>query len=240
MAKKEKKLTPEEQALVNEAAEMEVLTPEEYQVVRAGDIWGHDDTGFDLTFEEQLFVRSYMIDRNSIAALRRLGYGDGTLQLKKKAEKYLANTSVMGAIEVLGKRMMEKLDITAEAIQKRLAAVAFFDIREVTQFDHHGVRLLHSRFWTKEQAMAIQSVKAGTTGIDIKFYDGLKATEMLAKQLGLQPDETPEALASAARAAGEAVVEKLWSYFDKMVPDDDVPVTVEAKALPPPEEETKH
>lgn len=237
-AKKEKKLTPEEQALVNEAAEVEVLTPDEYRVIRAANIWGHDDTGFDLTLEEQLFVRSYMIDRNPIAALRRLGYGDEPLKLKKLSDKYLADAGIRGAIEVLGKRMMEKLSITAEKIQQRLAAVAFFDPREVMEFDHNGVKMLHSRFWTKEQAMAIQSVKPGQTGVELKLYDGLKATEMLAKQIGLQPDETPEAAAAAARAAGEAVVDRIMSYFDKVVPDDPQP-PIEVKALPVPDE-TKH
>lgn len=227
--KREKKFTPEEQALQSEAAEQEVLTPEEYQVIRAGHIWGHDDTGHDLTLEQALFVRSYMIDRNGIAALRRLNYTHPTLELKKKAERFLSNAEVQGAIEVFGKRMMAKLEITAERIQQRLAAVAFFDPREVMEFDHNGVRMLHSRLWPDHAMSAVQSIEMGQFGPKLKLYDSMKATEMLAKQLQLMPDETSEAAAAAARAAGEAIVEKLFEHFDRTVPDDPGP-----PSLPPP------
>ncbi len=233
---KTKKLTPEEQAAIHAAAEGEVLSPEEYQVVTAEQIWGYDDTGHNLSLEEQLFVRSYIIDRNPVAALRRLNVLGDSTSLLKRANRYLANSEVEGAINALAQRLMDKLDVTAERIQRRLAGIAFFDIREVMEFDHNGMKMLHSKLWPEHAAAAIQSVKMTKEGVELKVYDGLRATEMLAKQIGLQPDETPEAARIAGLAASQAVIDKIMQIFDRTVPDDPAPQT----ALPAPDEATKH
>ena len=197
---------------------------EVYRVARAGQIWSYSDTGHDLTIEEQLFVRSYIIDRQDIAALKRLNYAQDLPQLKRIAKAFLANPEVQGVIEFLARRMMEQLDITAERVQRRIAAVAFFDPRQVVQFDDAGVAMLNSRYWTEEQAANIQSVEMGQHGLKVKFYDGLKAAEMLAKQLQLQPEEDTAAAAAAAKAGAEAVFDKIMDLFDKTVePDTPVP-----------------
>jgi len=195
------------------------ITPEEYHVVQAGEIWQYDDTGHDLSLEERLFVRSYVIDRNPVAALRRLNYDGDTGRIKRMADKYLAKSEVQDAIEHLAHRMMEHLEIDALRIQRRLAAVAFFDPREVLQFDHTGVRLINSKFWNEHQAAAIAGVEMGQNGIKLKFYDSLRATEMLAKQTGLQADDT-DAAAAAAKAAATAAVQKIMDIFERTVPDD--------------------
>lgn len=197
---------------------------EEFRVARAAQIWSYSDTGHDLTIEEQLFVRSYIIDRQEIAALKRINYPHDLPTLKRIAKAFLANPEVQGAIEFLAKRMMEQLDITAERVQRRIAATAFFDPRQVVQFDEAGVAMLNSRYWTEEQAQNIQSVKMGQHGLELKFYDSLKAAEMLAKQLQLQPEEDTAAAAAAAKAGAEAVFDKIMDLFDKTVePDEKIP-----------------
>lgn len=197
---------------------------ETFRVARAAQIWSYSDTGHDLTVEEQLFVRSYIIDRQEIAALKRINYPHDLPTLKRIAKTFLANPEVQGAIEFLAKRMMEQLDITAEKVQRAIAATAFFDPRQVVQFDEAGVAMLNSRYWTEEQAMNIQSVEMGQYGLKVKFYDGLRAREMLAKQLQLQPEEDTAAAAAAAKAGAEAVFDKIMDLFDKTVePDEKAP-----------------
>lgn len=206
-----------------EAEVLPPLTPEEYYDLKvqapAHAIWSYDDTGHSLTVEEQLFCRSYIIDRNPVAALHRLNYAGDAPKLKRISERFLSNTEVQGCIEVLAKRLMDKMSITAERVQARIASVAFFDPRSVLEFDNQGVALLNSRFWTEEQARNIQSIKQGPNGLEIKFYDSLRASEMLAKQLGVQPDESAEAAAIASKAAAEAVVNKIFDVFDRTVPE---------------------
>lgn len=196
---------------------------EEIRVARASQIWSYDDTGFDLSIEEQLFIRSYIIDRNEVAALKRLNYAGDNASLKRRAQAFLKNPEVAGAVEHLARRMMEHLEITAEKVQRRIAEVAFFDPRQVATWDEHQVTLLNSRFWTEAQARNVQSIKMGQNGPEIKFYDSMKAAEMLAKQLQLMPEEDTAAAAAAAKAGAEAVFDKIMDLFDKTVePDEEI------------------
>lgn len=204
----------------------------------AAEVWQFNELPFDLNLEEQLFVRSYVIDRNPVACMRRLGHrSEDPAKLKQRVKKYLATAEVQAAVEFLAKRLMEKLEVTAEKVQRRIAAVAFFDPRDVMAFDKYGVQLVHSRFWTAEQAQAIKKIKMGQNGIEIELYDGMRAAELLGKQLGTIPDDTINN-AEAAKAGAEAAMERIFSIFDRVVPNDPVP------ELPAPEEEpapeTKH
>lgn len=222
MAKKpEPPKTPEEEA----AAQVEQATMAEamqdydgYVTAQAASIWQYTELEeFNLNLEEQLFVRSYVIDRNIVAAMRRLGHhSDDQAKLKARAKRYMAKAEVQGAIELLAKQMMQKLDVTAEKVNRRIAAVAFFDAREVMTFDKYGVNLLNSRFWTEDQMASVQSIKMGQNGIELKFYDALRASEMLAKQLGIQPTEGDPA--EAARAGAEEVLDKLATVIERMLP----------------------
>lgn len=210
-------------------------SPEEYQRARAARIWSHDDTGHDLTVEEALFCRSYIIDRNPVAALRRLNYDDPPQKLKAIATTYLANTEVQGCIETLAKQIMARLAITAENVNERIAAVAFFDPRTVLEFDHHNVRLKHSRYWTKDEALAIQSIKVGQHGVELKLHDGLRAAEMLGKQLGTLKDDSEETRALGVKAAAEEVLNTIADIFDKTRVARRHEI-IEVEALPAPEE----
>lgn len=232
MAKKEKPpASPEEAA----AATVEVASMAEalqdydsYVQAQAAEVWSFDELPFDLGLEDQLFVRSYIIDRNPVACMRRLGHrADDQAKLKARAKRHLSKVEVQEAIDFLAKRMMEKLDVTAEKVQRRIAAVAFFDPREVMSFDKYGVQLLHSRFWTAEQMQAIKKVKTGQYGIELEMYDGMRAAELLGKQLGTLPDDDS---AEATKAGAEAVMEKISQIVDRLIPD-------RAPALPPPGED---
>ena len=217
MAKKDKPPTPPDQeaaAQVEIASMVEAL--EDYDgfvQAQAQEIWSYDELPFELSLEEQLFVRSYIIDRNHVAAMRRLGHrGEDPKKLKARADRYLLKVDVQNAVDYLAKRLMDRLEITAEKVQRQLAAVAFFDPREVMTFDKYGVHILHSRYWNSEQASVIQSIKQGQYGVEIRLYDRIKAVEMLAKQIGVQPEEGN---AATARAIAEGVMDKVLSTFDR-------------------------
>lgn len=191
--------------------------PRPVQRSRAFQIHSYSDTGHDLTVEEQLFCRSYIIDRNDVAAMRRLGYGEelSNQTLKGRAERMLRNPEVQSCIEVLAKRMMDNLQITAERVNEMAAAIAFFDIGEVAEFDHMGVQFVHSKFWTKNQRMAVASVKAGKDGVEIKMHDRQKAIDFLGKQLNLVNDEK-EMARMIAEGAAAAAMDKILEVTDKM------------------------
>jgi phage terminase small subunit len=187
-----------------------------YREMVAQDIWSRDRLDFDLTLEEQLFVRSYIIDRNPLAAVTRLGYLGTTSQLRAQAARMLAKSVVKEAIEFLAKQLMERLDVTAERVQRQIASVAFFDPREVMEFDNMGVKLLNSKFWREDQVAAIKSIKMGQNGIEMQMYDRLKANEMLAKQLGVQPEDND--LEDAFRIASVQAMDRIGTVLSRLLP----------------------
>lgn len=188
-----------------------------YQTGLASEIWQYDELPFILSLEEQLFVRSYMIDRNEVAALRRLGHDMDVARLKSRAKKMLANVEVQNAIDYLAKRLMHRLAVTAENVQRKMAEIAFFDPREVMTWDRHGPQIVHSRFWSEGNAANIQSIKAGQYGVEMKFYDRQKAVGMLAQALKILPDDNDAA--TNARMAADETMDRISNIFGRLFPD---------------------
>lgn len=183
---------------------------------RAYQIWAYSETGHDLTVEEQMFVRSYVIDRNDVAAMRRIGYvHEDSRTLKRRAERMLASAEVQDAIKVQCERLMQALDITAERVNQRVAQIAFFDPGQVMEWDHNGVKMMHSKFWTEGQRANVASVKMGKEGIEIRLADRQKALDFLGKQLNLVDDDA-ERMRQAAAAAAEAAVGKVAEVVQRM------------------------
>lgn len=183
------------------------------------DIWRHDDTGHMLTVEESLFCRSYIVDRNPIAAMKRLNYSGENEVLRRRAERMLSNPEVQSCIEVLAERMMERLEITADRVQQAIAAVAFFDPREVVTFDGTAMNIKDSKFWTQDQIRALKGLKQTQFGVEIQFHDRLRAAEMLSKQLGVQPEDDAASTLAAMKAGADAVLDSVMKVFDRTVPE---------------------
>lgn len=196
----------------------EVFDVRPVQRARAFQIHSYSDTGHGLTVEEQLFCRSYIVDRNVVAAFRRIGYAEESgFTLKSRGDRMLRNPEVQGCIEVLAKRMMDNLQITAERVNEEVAAIAFFDITEVMEFDHTGVQVMHSKFWNRQQRAAIAGVKMTKDGVELKVHDKQKALDFLGKQMNLVGDERDIARA-AAEGAARAAMDKILEVTGRMRP----------------------
>jgi phage terminase small subunit len=195
-----------------------VYDPRPIQRSRAFQIHSYSDTGHDLTVEEQLFCRSFIIDRNGVAALRRLGYAEeSNATLKARAERFLRSSEVQDCVKVLADRMMQNLDITAEKVNREVARIAFFDLTEVMEFDHNGVQIMHSKFWNENQRAAIAGVKMTKDGVELKVHDKQKALDFLGKQMNLLGDEREMARA-AAEGAARAAMDKILEVTERMRP----------------------
>lgn len=189
----------------------------EYQRGVRDAIWTTDDTGHDLTVEEALFVRSYIIDRSDVASMRRLGYTEHVSIIKRRVKKYLANPEVLGAIETLAKRMMDRLEITAEKVTRHMAMQAFFDPRSVMRWNGHRLEVLDSQFWPDEAIASIEGLKmTKDAGVEIKLASKQAALTNLAKQLNLLADPAEEERKAMAEAAATRVVDKISDMFDRI------------------------
>lgn len=187
---------------------------ETYSRAKAYQVWAYDDTGHMLTVEEQLFVRSYIVDRNEVAAMRRLGYSEAPNILKRRAEKMLMNPEVQGAVAILAQTMMKKLEIEAENVNRGIAAIAFTDVTEILHFDGLRNNLMASHLWPEHVKRAVSGIKSGQYGIEVKFYDKQRSLEFLSKQLGLSSDGE-NASAQMAEAAAALAVNKIMEVVQR-------------------------
>lgn len=200
--------------------EEELFEPGEREVQYSSEtrlkVWGSNDTGHDLTLDEMLFVRSYVIDRNPVAALRRLDFAGPPAKLKAVAARYLANPEVAGAVDELVGRVLKKLDVTAEKVIGQLAAMAFFDPRSIMTFNGTSMEILDSRLWPDEAIAAVAGVKqTKDAGIELKFVDRLTAVKTLGQQLNLLQDPDELQKKAQAEAVAAAALDKMSQVFER-------------------------
>jgi len=74
-------------------------------------------------------------------------------------------------------------NISQERVMRELAAIAFAKVPELLEIDGTNIKL--KDYLTPSQRAVVASVEKSTTGIKVKFYDKLKALELLGKHFGL-------------------------------------------------------
>lgn len=81
------------------------------------------------------------------------------------------------------KGVMAYRKISPEQVMRELAAIAFARVPDLLEIDGTNVKLKDNL--KPSQRAAVASVEKSTTGIKVKFYDKLKALELLGKHFGL-------------------------------------------------------
>jgi phage terminase small subunit len=149
------------------------------------------DTG--LTDQQKLFVEEYLVDFNAKKATIRAGYlVENPLQYGGKLMKM---PTVVAAIKKAQEARMGRTKITADAVLRETASLAFSDIRKL--FRPEDFEMIPPTELPDDVAPAITSVKKKVMSLpgggevttwEYTFYDKTKALEKLFRHLGLYND----------------------------------------------------
>lgn len=147
----------------------------------------------DLTPKQKRFVEEYIVDLNATRAAIAAGYSESSA--KQIASENLSKPDVQEAIQAAMEARSKRVEITADTVLKRLDQVGGIDIGKL--FDDKG-RFLHIHDIPEEIRCAIASIKVYeeyegsgqdkfATGVvrEIKFWDKIKANELIGKSTNL-------------------------------------------------------
>lgn len=153
----------------------------------------------ELTAKEQRFVDEYLVDLNGTQAAIRAGYSEDSAAVI--AFDNLRKPNIARAVANRQLAIRQKLQISAEAVVRETARLAFADIRNVARFnDERGVQFLDDDELSDDAAATIAEVSSETTyrpgkrkddeGMNVekrrvKMHPKLPALELLAKLIGM-------------------------------------------------------
>ncbi len=82
--------------------------------------------------------------------------------------------------------------ISPERVLKELAAIGFAKATNFLCIENNELIIRSTQELSREDKAAIASIERTSSGIRVKFYDKMKALELLGKQMRLFDDREPE------------------------------------------------
>lgn len=142
--------------------------------------------GAGLTEKQRRFCDEYLVDLNATRA-----YMAAYPSVKKEttaranSSRMLTNANVQKYLEEMKKERQERTQIRQDDVLRELASIAFLDITDIVSVRDGKVFIADTDELPPDKRKMISGIKEGQYGLEIKFYDRLKALEMLCKHLGL-------------------------------------------------------
>lgn len=139
-----------------------------------------------LTEKQRRFCEEYLVDLNATRA-----YMAAYPSVKKEATaasaaaRMLRNVKVKEYLSERKKAQQERVEIRQDDVLRELASIAFVDVTEIVSVRDGKVHIANTDELPADKRKIIAGIKEGREGLEIKFYDRLRALELLCKHLGI-------------------------------------------------------
>lgn len=161
-----------------------------------------------LTDKQQAFVAEYLVDLNRTQAAIRAGYSPKSAA--DIASQLLGKTHVRDAIAREMAERSKRTGISQDRVIRELARIAFVNPGKVVDLDS-GTLISNA---ADDDLAAISGIKYKKTRIvdneteeyEIRFYDKLKALDMLCKHLGMYDGKSAETIPEGEKCHGVVMI----------------------------------
>lgn len=139
-----------------------------------------------LTVKQEKFCNKYIECGNASEAYR-FAYGcknwtDKTVW--ERASTLLRNDKVATRVDDLKAELKAKSDITKERILEEMSAILEAKITDYLEFDGTSIKFKDFSDLTERQVRAIESIKEGKNGIELKLHGKNWSIDRICKMLG--------------------------------------------------------
>ena len=143
-----------------------------------------------LTDKQKKFADEYLIDFNATRAYKQAYPSckkDTTANVN--GSRLLSNAKVQEYIDRRIKQRSQRTEITQDNVLKELADIAFANITDFVRIEGQEVIVKSTDEIPKNLLPAIESIKYGKYGIEVKFHDKVRSLELLGRHLGMFNDK---------------------------------------------------
>lgn len=144
------------------------------------------DKPIKLTVKEELFAQNYIKTGNASEAFR-LSYNAKKMldkTITEKSSRLLKKCNISARIKQLQDKLAEKHDISKERILKELECILNADIKDYVYFNGEELKFKSFDDLTEAQTKAIESIKMGRNGLELKLHGKNWTVERICKMLG--------------------------------------------------------
>lgn len=144
------------------------------------------DKPLKLTVKEELFAQNYIKTGNASKAFR-LSYNAKKMldkTITEKSSRLLKKCNISARIKQLQDKLAEKHDISKERILNELECILNADIKDYVYFNGEELKFKSFDDLTEAQTKAIESIKMGRNGLELKLHGKNWTVERICKMLG--------------------------------------------------------
>lgn len=143
-----------------------------------------------MTEKQKIFADEYLIDLNATRAYR-VAYPSVRKDETARANgsRLLTNANVAEYITKRMEERQERTEVTQDMVIQELAAIAFARATDYAEVCGDVVKIRDTKDLSDTQVKAIEGIKEGKFGIELKLNDKERALELLGRHLGMWNDK---------------------------------------------------